>query len=86
MGNCGNHTQIAISRSDYEELPAPICTDGISDCAMQNIADDIGAELGHYNFDTASQTFEEDFEAAFWKEMEDIAVLKYGLVYYEDMK
>jgi hypothetical protein len=72
-----------ISRSDYEDMPCPMNTDGFDDEKMKTLAENIGAELQQYNFDEQSQYYKDEVDDAFWREMENCAV-KMGMTYYED--
>lgn len=72
-----------ISRSDYEDMSAPMNTDGFDDEKMTELAKCIGVELKKWNFDEESEYYEDEVEAAFWQEMEDCAVAM-GMTYYED--
>lgn len=84
-GYCiSNSVGCAICRSDYENMPCPMCTTGWTPRRMQALADEIGRQLKLYNFDEQSPHVEDDRDVAFWKEMEECAV-RMGMQYYEDM-
>ena len=47
-----------ISRELFEGLPCPICTDGVTDKQMQELADDVEAEVRERYPEVADKMFE----------------------------
>ena len=83
---------IVITREDYENLPCAMCANEFSDEKMQELADEIAHILSSqwgYDEDEISCLEKdsdemEDFDMAFWQEMQEIAV-HMGMRYYEDI-
>ena len=83
---------ITITRSDYESMPCSMYANEFSDEQMQElvtkIANVLSSQYGYTEHEISclkkdSQEIE-DYEDAFWREMEEIAV-DMGMRYYEDM-
>lgn len=55
-----------ITRELFEGLPSPICTDGITDKQMQELADEVEAEVRDRYPEVADKMFE------LWKKEEDL--------------
>ena len=55
-----------ITRELFEELPSPICTDGITDKQMQELADSVEAEVRDRYPEVADKMFE------LWKKEEEL--------------
>ncbi len=69
----------AISRGDYESLPAPMLAWNWNDEQMEELAKCIGNALPDYD-----ENCSERMNEIFWKEMEKCAI-KLGMRYYEDI-
>lgn len=72
-----------LSRRDLESLPAPFCTDNVTDEQMQNIVDETEAAMlqiygKDYDID------DEDTSDTWWREMEN-SVIRHKIPYYEDL-
>ena len=83
---------VVITRNDYESMPCPMYAREFTDEQMQELANQtaniLSAQYGYNEYEISclkedSQEME-DFEDAFWREMEECAVAM-GMRYYEDM-
>jgi hypothetical protein len=86
---------ISITREDYESLPLPMYAYEFNDEQMQTLVENIANSLCAYYgytekdnmrlFGKSIETIEEnDFDDAFWIEMEECAVTM-GMRYYSDI-
>ena len=88
---------LSVCRGDYESMPCPMYTAEITDVQMQWLINAIYDMLvSQYYFDEQDvqkyingeleDNFElkDDIDTAFWKEMEEIAVVDLDMPYYED--
>ena len=66
-----------------EGMPCPICTMDYSDEVMVKIHDDVKKQL-LLTLGTCDTSIE-DVEDAWWREVEEFAVMEYKMPYYEDM-
>jgi hypothetical protein len=84
-----------VSRGDYESMPCPMYAGEFDDDQMYDLAETIYLALSNYGFEQddlvrffteadLEYPYLEDINAAFWTEMEEIAVAM-GMRYYEDM-
>lgn len=73
--------KISITRSDLRDAPSPMLTDYISDEAMQELLVDIAMKLD--NRDQRSIARHDDFDAAFWQDMESVFATN-GVPYVDD--
>ena len=87
---CGS---ISLTREDYESMPYAMCATEFSDKSMQTLVnklhDVLTFQYGYtedkiYNLEEGSEEME-DFDNAFWIEMENIAV-DMGMRYYDDIE
>jgi len=87
-----NKCGIVICRGDYESLPCAMCASEFTDKQMEDLVNNIYCVLHNeygYTDDEIAELYpnmsdNEDFEDAFWKEMEECAV-NLGMRYYDDM-
>jgi hypothetical protein len=89
---------LSVCRGDYESMPCPMYTAEITDEQMQWLINTIYDVLvSQYYFDEEDvkkyikgeiedYRLGEDIDTAFWKEMEDIAVVDLKMLYYEDIE
>ena len=66
-----------ISRELLEGLPCPICTDGVTDEQMQELADSVEAEVRDRYPEIADKMFE------LWKKGDEMSYEELELLYYE---
>ena len=87
---CGS---ILITREDYESMPCAMCATEFSDKSMQTLVNKLHDVLTYQygytehkinNLEDGSEEME-DFDNAFWREMENIAV-DMGMRYYDDIE
>ena len=90
---------LSVCRGDYESMPCPMYTAEITDGQMQwliNTIYDVLVSQYYFNEEDVQKyikrELEDDFElqddidTAFWKEMEDIAVVDLKMPYYDDIE
>ena len=77
----GRRRTISISRDDFRSAPDPMLTDFISDRAMEELCVEVAMRLDNRN--QASIRRQDDFDAAFWQDMESVFAIN-GVPYLDD--
>jgi len=74
-----------ITRGDYESLPCAMIACDWTDGQMMRLANEIAEQLKDNDFDEDDMDkYEEEFDDAFWEEME-VCATRLGMRYYEDL-